>query len=261
MRFSVLASSSRGNATILEAGGLRLLIDIGLSNKALVKALAEAAIDPDSLDGILITHEHTDHVKGLSIFTEDHPTPVYANYNTAAAIDYQCRKERAHVPEFSCFESNVPFALGELTITPLQIPHDTAEPVGFVLHDGTHQLGYFTDLGYVPETVAAAITQCDALVLESNYDPQMLHNSGRPYHLITRIQGRAGHLSNEQACEAIAASIGPNLKSLTLAHLSPDCNQPHLAEAMMKGTLKHIGRTDVALTLGKHLAAIPFITL
>ena len=240
---------------------MRLLIDIGLSSKGIVSALTAAGIEPESLDGILITHEHADHIKGLSIFTKKHAIPVYTNYNTAAAIDYQCRKDKAHVPEFACFESNFPFTLGTLTVTPLQIPHDTAEPVGFIIHDGTHQLGYFTDLGYVPEPVAQAISQCDALVLESNYDPQMLQNSGRGYHLITRISGRAGHLSNEQACQAIAAAAGPNLKSLTLAHLSPECNQPHLAEAMMKATLKHINRSDIALTIAKQETAIPFITL
>ena len=261
MRFTVLVSSSRGNVTYVEAGGLRLLIDIGLACRTLEKQFKALDLSPDGLDGILITHEHCDHIGGLTNFLKKHPTPVFANYNTAAVIEHQCRQAKQPVPEFALFETGVPFMLGELTITPLPIPHDTAEPVGYVIHDGQHQLGYFTDLGYVPDPVLEAIHHCHALILESNYDPQLLRNSNRGFHLISRISGRAGHLSNEQACEAVATAVGAPLQTLTLAHLSRECNQPDIAEAMMRGTLRHIGRTDVALAIANPDTPLPFTTL
>lgn len=237
---------------------MRLLIDAGLCCRTLEQRLKEAEIAPESLDGILITHEHTDHVGGLDRFVKKYHTPVFANYNTAAVIEHMCRRERHEAPEFTFFESGLPFMLGDLTITPVPIPHDTAEPVAYVLDDGTHRLGYFTDLGHVNDSVAQALTGCTALILESNHDLQMLRNSGRGFQLISRISGRAGHLSNEQACEAVATYAAAELRSITLAHLSRDCNLPELAATMMQGTLKHIGRSDVALHVAQQNAPLPF---
>jgi phosphoribosyl 1,2-cyclic phosphodiesterase len=240
---------------------MRFLIDAGLSAKALEQSLKAIDVAPESLDGILITHEHTDHVGGLDRFVKKYNTPVFANYNTAAAIERQCLCAKREVPEFTWFESGLPFMLGEITLTPVPIPHDTAEPVAYTIDDGSHRLGYFTDLGHVTETIAQALSGCTALVLESNHDLQMLRNSGRGFQLISRISGRAGHLSNDQACEAIALHASPELRTLTLAHLSRDCNQPEIAAHMMRGILKHIGRTDVTLAIAKQDEALPFTEL
>lgn len=258
MKFSILASGSKANATLVEAGGMRLLIDAGLSCRTLTQRLKAAEIPPESLDGILITHEHIDHVKGLDRFVKQYHTPVFTNYNTAAVIERQCRNEQRDAPEFTFFESGFAFALGDLTITPVPIPHDTAEPVAYVIDDGTHRLGYFTDLGHVTDPVAQAIGSCTALILESNHDLQMLRQSGRGFALISRISGRAGHLSNDQACEAVANSVSAELRSLTLAHLSQDCNRPALAAALMSATLKHIGRSNVSLAIAQQDAPLPF---
>lgn len=261
MRFSVLASGSSANATLIEAAGLRLLIDIGLNCRTLEQRLKALDVAPESLDGILITHEHTDHIGGLEVFTKKYPVPIFANYNTAAVVERQCRCHQRAVPEFNFFESGLPFMLGDLTITPVPIPHDTAEPVAYVIEDGSHKLGYFTDLGYVTEGVAQAITGCNALILESNHDLQMLRNSGRGFQLISRISGRAGHLSNDQACEAVATYASDELRTITLAHLSRDCNQPELAGALMSGTLKHIGKQNVKLAIAKQNESLPFMEL
>lgn len=261
MRFSVLASSSSANATFVEAGGVRLLIDAGLRCKPLEERLQAIGVAPNSLDGILITHEHTDHIQGVARFVKKYPMPVFANENTAEVIARICQQNAQPVPEFGFFESNFSFNFGDLTITPQQIPHDTAEPVGYLLSDGEHTLGYFTDLGFVPAHVSNAIPHCDALILESNYDPQMLRTSNRPFSLISRISGRSGHLSNEQACETIATYASERLKSLTLAHLSTECNDPNLVQALMKATLKTIQRTDIALTIARPDAATPIEVL
>lgn len=208
-------------------------------------------LDPNGLDGILITHEHVDHVGGLSRFVARHPVPVYANEGTAAVIERQCRLAKRPVPEFAIFESSVPFLLGDLTVLPVRISHDTAEPVAFTLSDGEAQFGFFTDLGLISRDVALAAAHCHALVLESNHDFEMLRTSGRPYALIARIAGASGHLSNEQAAELIRCMCPAELKKLVLAHLSGECNQPAVAEQVMRTALREAGREDVELCAAK----------
>ncbi len=251
MRFCVLASGSKGNATYVEGGGVRLLIDAGLSCRALEQRLAARGIDPAGLDAILITHEHTDHIGGLDRFAARYHLPVYANEGTASVVERQCLQAKREPPAFALFESGVPFALGALTVCPVQIPHDTAEPVAFTLSDGERQLGYFTDLGTPTQSVALAIAQCHSLILESNHDLDLLRTSGRPYSLVSRISGTSGHLSNEQASQLIAHVCPPQLCQLILAHLSLDCNQPDVALQVMRHTLQTLHREDVALTVAQ----------
>lgn len=249
MRVCVLASGSKGNATYVEGGGTRVLIDAGLSCRALERRLAEAGLGDGGLDGILVTHEHADHVAGLARFAARHGLTVYANEGTAAVVERQCRLGGTPPPDFAVFESRVPFALGGLTVTGVRVSHDTAEPVAYTLDDGAARLGYFTDLGFVSREVAAAFAGCAALILESNHDPQMLRASGRPFALVARIAGESGHLSNDQACEALAAHCPATLRRLVLAHLSEECNQPAVARALMARTLRGIGRGDLAESL------------
>lgn len=259
MKFSVLASGSKGNVTLVESGAMRLLIDVGVSCRSLEGLLKAYDVDPASIQAALITHEHDDHVKGLSLFAKKYSIAVYANEGTAAVIERQCLKEKAFVPEFVIFESNIPFALGELTVTPLRTSHDTAEPVGYLLDDGCTTLGYFTDLGITTPAILNAMGCCQALVLESNHDPDMLRASGRPYPLVMRIAGASGHLSNEQACEAMLLAQPRALKHLVLAHLSEDCNQPEVAHTLMARTLQALQQEDVALYVASQKVALPFI--
>ena len=241
MRICVLASGSKGNATYVEGGGVRLLIDAGISCRDLEKRLAAVGESPDGLDGILITHEHIDHVRGLARFVDRHGTPVFANEGTAAVVERQCRLEgKSPPPDFTLFESRVPFALGGLTVTPVRTSHDTAEPVAYTLDDGAARLGYFTDLGFVSNEVADALAACDALAL------------------ISRIAGDSGHLSNDQACEAIARCASPNLRALVLAHLSEECNQPAVARACMARALKARGLSP-ALAVATQSVPLPFL--
>lgn len=259
MKFSVLSSGSKGNATLIEAGDIRLLIDVGISCRTLESLLKGHDVAPESIHAALITHEHTDHTKGLSRFAGKYAIEVYANEGTATVIERQCQKEECKIPIFTLFESNIPFALGGLTITPVRISHDTAEPVGYLIDDGETTLGYFTDLGVATPSVTTAMKCCQALILESNHDPQMLQHSSYPYPLIMRISGSSGHLSNLQACEAIITAQPPQLKHLVLAHLSEECNSPDVAHTMMSRTLQLIERSDVNLYVATQKQPLPFI--
>lgn len=256
MKFCVLASGSQGNATYVEGGGVRLLIDAGLSCRALEQRLAAVGVSPDGLDGILVTHEHVDHVKGLSRFCERYGVPVYANEGTAAVVERQCRLEKKRVPEWAIFESSVPFVLGELVVQSIRISHDTAEPVAFTLTGERGKLGYFTDLGVASRMVASALGGCTALVLESNHDLEMLRHSGRPYSLIARIQGASGHLSNDQAGELLAQACPETLRRLVLAHLSRDCNEPAVARVGAERVLRAIDRADVPVMVARQDEAL-----
>lgn len=261
MKFSVLASGSKGNATFVEGGGVRLLVDVGLSCRAIEQRLAQINIDPTTIQAALITHEHVDHVQGLQRFAAKYKIDVYTNEGTAAVIERQLRNVKKEPPPFVLFESNMPFALGTLTITPTQISHDTAEPVGYVIEDETATLGVFTDLGIASERILAAMSQCHALVFESNHDIDMLRMSNRGYALISRISGNSGHLSNLQACEAIASAAPERLQTLVLAHLSGECNLPDVAYTMMKRTLQLMHREDVALHVASQTEVLPIITI
>lgn len=240
---------------------MRLLIDAGLSCRTLERRLEAMGANPDGLDGILVTHEHIDHVAGLDRFATRHETTVYANEGTAAVIERQCRLAGRTPPDFAVFESRVPFALGNLTVTPVRVSHDTAEPVAFTLDDGAARLGYFTDLGFVSDEVRAAMAGCAAMVLESNHDVGLLRSSGRPFSLIARIRGDSGHLSNEQACDAIRAVCPDGLRALVLAHLSQDCNDPAVARSMMGQALRELGREPCRLTVARQETPLPFIDL
>jgi len=262
IRFCVLASGSRGNATYVEAGGLRLLIDAGLRCRTLAQRMALLGLQPEALDGILVTHEHSDHVQGLDAFAAKYDLPVYANEGTAAVVERQCRSLGRPVPDFILFQSQVPFALGDAVVTPVPVSHDTAEPVAYTLEDGDGRFGYFTDLGYLSQGVAEALRGCTAAVLESNHDLYMLEHSDRSYLLKQRIRGASGHLSNDQACEAIELCRPEALRTLVLAHLSQECNTPEIAAERMGETLRRIGRRDVAerLAIAEQDRPLPFMS-
>lgn len=263
MKFSVLASGSKENATYVEHGGMKLLIDLGPSCRKVVQRLAGLGADPASLDGILVTHDHGDHIDGIANFCKKYQVPVYANEGTASMIERACYRKKASAPEFVIFQTQIPFSFGDLTVTPIPVPHDTAEPVGYTLDDGEARFAYFTDLGHPSEPIVQAVRTATALVLESNHDPQMLQNSGRAYDLICRIRGPVGHLSNEDACRLIAAAAPERLRALVLAHLSQDCNLPDLAETLMRATLREIGRADLipSLYIARQDEALPLIEL
>ena len=250
MQIRPFASSSKGNAYLLvAAGGEKLLIDDGLSYRELNRRLAAAGCDLGGLLGVLVTHSHGDHVKGLETLLKHFPdTLVYANSMTAETL-----VEEAGLAEeaFACFENGQEFAVGPFAVHPFPIPHDTADPVGYLVRAegpaGTVTYFHGTDIGTPLDSIGLKLREADVATLESNHDPVMLRTSGRAANLIQRIAGPRGHLSNDQSADLVRRFASPKLKRLFLAHLSQDCNTPALAERTMRETLAEIGRPDVEL--------------
>lgn len=250
MRIYSLGSGSKGNAVLVDSDEAALLIDCGMSAKSLRERLA--CVVPDSetvlsrLAGVLITHSHVDHIQGLRGVLKRHPDlPVFANAMTAETVahDLELGEET-----FVLFENGQSFDVGPFAVSPFSIPHDTADPVGYLIRgDVTYFHG--TDIGSPLDSVGLKLAEAEVAVLESNHDPVMLHHSGRPPSIIQRIFGPRGHLANDQAAELVRKFASPRLKTLALAHLSRDCNAPHLAEREMKAALAAIARSDVELKI------------
>ena len=240
MRIIPLASSSKANAYLVDGRDTALLIDNGLTYKEFKKRAG--AFPQEKISAILVTHSHTDHIGGLSPFLAHHEVPVYANVMTAEAI---VAATKLSDDRFVCFENGQPFLLGEFTVHPFSIPHDTADPVGFLIK--TEGFTYFhgTDIGTPLDSIGLKLGEADIATLESNHDPVMLKTSGRAASLIQRIAGPRGHLANDQAAELVRRFASPKLKRLYLAHLSRDCNLPRFALATMRETLKEMHREDI----------------
>jgi len=251
MRILPIASSSKGNAYIVEESGEALLIDCGVSFRSVKKAFESIGIGadelPNRLKGVLITHDHTDHISGLSVLLGKVGVPVFANAMTAETVGVQLHIDDS---SFVCFENGQPFELGSFTVSPFSIPHDATDPVGFLVKSGQT---YFhgTDIGTPLDSIGLKLAEADVATLEANYDPMMLKASARPVSLKQRISGPRGHLSNDDAACLVRRFASPRLKCLFLAHLSRECNQPHLAEGALRATLVEMGRADIRLSVLK----------
>lgn len=240
MNVRPIASSSKGNAYVVEQDGAALLIDCGVSCKCL-----KAAIDLSHLCGILITHNHVDHVSGLKRLLACVNVPVYANAMTAEAVMAQ---ERIDENAFVCFENGQPFEVESFSVSPFSVPHDATDPVGYLIR-GSACYFHGTDIGTPLDSVGLKLAEATIATLESNHDPVMLRTSRRPPSLVQRIAGPRGHLSNDDACELVRRFASPRLKKLFLAHLSGECNAPQLALGAMQATLREMGRADVSVEI------------
>jgi phosphoribosyl 1,2-cyclic phosphodiesterase len=240
----VLASGSAGNCIYVAGGGTHLLIDAGLSLKETSARLAQLGLAMDAIHAVLFTHDHTDHCQRADVFHRRHALPFYANEGTAAGIELTTRRSGL---AWQIFETGSPFSIGGLQIEPFSVPHDAADAVGFVISDGQVRLGVATDFGMATTLIRRKLANCDALILETNHDVEMLKQSGRPWSLIQRILGRHGHLSNEDAAELLASVLGPRLRTVFLAHLSAECNTPALAERAVREVLRRACRDDIRL--------------
>jgi len=247
MQFSVLASSSDGNCLLVTDGDTRVLIDVGITCIRIKRGLADLGITLESLTGICITHEHSDHIKALPVISRKASIPFYATQITSSVADDKLKLTN---PQWNIFEPGNSFQIGSLTFEAFAVPHDAADPVGFVVSNGRRRLGVATDLGFVPTMVEHHLKSCHTVVLESNHDLEMLRNSNRPWSLKDRIMNRHGHLSNAQCSELVEALIGGNLDTLVLAHISTECNTPALARNTILDLLdRHGKREQVALHL------------
>lgn len=286
VRFTVLASGSKGNSTVVCGGRTRILVDAGLSCRELFRRMREAGEDPETLNAIIVTHEHQDHVNGLAVTARKLGIPVYFTEATHRAwmrwltprkqMTYaqwleECRKQAAArqaeaetdgegepdeidvqasaetgaageeeapaarkedptwLPAVEYFEAGRPFQIGDIDLSPFTIPHDAADPVGFVLGAEGVRMGFATDLGYIPPNVKAQLKGVDLLLLESNHDLEMLRDGPYPWSVKQRVLSRVGHLSNDAAAEFLSSGYDGQAAYVILAHLSENNNLPELA--------------------------------
>jgi phosphoribosyl 1,2-cyclic phosphodiesterase len=232
LRFASLGSGSRGNCLIVDAGETRLLVDCGFPVRTTVARLARLGVAPEQIDGIVITHEHSDHVGGAFKFACRYGVPVYLTHGTqlVAARGQLC-------PDVRVIDSHQAFTIGGVEVQPYPVPHDAREPVQYLFSDGAWRLGVLTDIGTITPHVVAVLSRCDALVLECNHDPDLLASSLYPQHLKRRIAGNFGHLSNAQAASLLAQIETSRLQHLIAAHLSEQNNRPQLAAAALASAL------------------------
>ncbi|HZY62883.1 MAG TPA: MBL fold metallo-hydrolase [Edaphobacter sp.] len=277
MRMTVLASGSKGNCTVISSSRTRVLVDAGLSCREILKRMALAGEDPATLDAILITHEHIDHVSGLSVLARRLGVPVYFTEPTHRAwvrmvtprttMSYaqwldQVQKEKearaaaegseyvvesiaaeaavaepkastkpdpSYLPAVEYFHAGAAFSIGDLDITPFTIPHDAADPCGFVFTAEGIRMAFATDLGYMPPNVKAALKGVDVMLLESNHDLEMLRDGPYPWSVKQRVLSRVGHLSNHAMAEFLSTDYDGGAAYIVLGHLSESNNAPELA--------------------------------
>jgi phosphoribosyl 1,2-cyclic phosphodiesterase len=230
VRFASLGSGSRGNALVVDAGGTRVLVDCGFGPRNLAARLGRLGLEPEDIDAILVTHEHSDHLAGVSPCARRHDLDVYLTYGTLSAARFDGVSVRV-------IDSHMSFAIGDLEIRPFPVPHDAREPAQFVFSDGSACLGILTDAGRVTPHMAAMLGRCDALVLECNHDAGMLASGRYPEHLKRRIAGPYGHLDNATAAELLAQLDTGRVKHVIAAHLSQENNRPDLARAALAEVL------------------------
>lgn len=241
LEVTVLASGSSGNALLVRSGACSVLVDAGLSARRLTSCLLSCGTDPGSLSGILLTHEHGDHTKGLKVFVEKHNVPVFANPLTADHL-----KRTGIRASWNLFSSGAGFALGTIEVLPFSVPHDAADPVGFVLRSKGMGFGVLTDLGFATRQVVESVRGVHALLIETNHDETLLQqDTKRPWSVKQRILSRHGHLSNAAAAELVVEVATDALRHVLLGHLSRDCNSPELAVRTVGSRLHAGGRTSV----------------
>ncbi len=233
MRFALLGSGSRGNATVVEHGATRLLIDCGFSLKETEYRLGRLGLQAADIDAVLVTHEHHDHIGGVGPLARRYGMPVWLTPGTLSVA----RKRLGQLPRLEALNCHQPFAVGDIEITPFPVPHDAREPSQFVFSDGARRLGLLTDLGHISAHVQAQLQGLDALILEANHDLQMLADGPYPPSLQARVGGAHGHLSNGQAGQLLASLEQGRLQHVTAAHLSEKNNLPKLAVAALSEAL------------------------
>ncbi len=251
MRFCVLGSGSKGNATFVEAGDTRLLIDAGFSGVEIERRLTAIGVEIDSLSGLLVSHEHSDHIRGISILARRYKLPVLVSRATMTAA----AKELSRIDEWLEIAPGRQVTFRDLDIHPFALSHDAAEPLGFVIHRGDLAFGYCTDTGIVSRLMHHRLSGCHGLVLECNHDLEMLKNGGYPPSLQQRIRSQEGHLTNSDAARFLVELIHDGLEHVVLAHISETNNTHELALATVTEHLQdHAGASGVPCRIVVSLA-------
>ncbi len=237
LEVTFIGSGSSGNAAVVRAGSTVFLLDAGLSARRIVAGLGQLGLQPSDLSGILITHEHQDHVSGLPVLCKKHGVPIIANRMTSEVL------RRDWLPthtEWRVFQTGATFSIGDVEIESFSVPHDAVDPVGYVFRNGSGVFGVLTDLGYATRLVLERVREAGLLLIETNHDEKLLHaDLRRPWSIKQRILSRHGHLSNDAAAKVVAElSLGGHLERVVLGHLSRDCNEPELAISTLAKELR-----------------------
>lgn len=241
---AVLGSGSGGNATLLSCENTHILVDAGLSAKQLVLRMQQLGIEPDDLDAILLTHEHSDHARGVDVLLRNRDIPVFTNAMTREALSYKMKSGIS----WKIFRSGQEFSHGDFNIQSFKIPHDAAEPVGFIINANDTKVGMVSDIGHLTPLICNELRGCDGIYVEANYDEDLLENdTKRPWSIKQRIQSHHGHLSNLQTAELLSEVACDKLKLVMLCHLSSDCNCPVIAKNTIQSSLSERGLHEVSI--------------
>ena len=246
LEFCTIASGSSGNCAYVGTEHTKLLIDAGISGKKIEAGLAGLKLTGSQIDGLLITHEHTDHIKGAGIFSRRFDVPIYATADTWTAMEDSIGKIAPGNRRILYADEMCP--INDICVKPFAIPHDAAEPVGYSLFTGEKKITFATDIGHVTDTLKEQMEDSDILLLEANHDIELLKKGRYPYHLKQRILGQKGHLSNRAAGELLAEVLTGKMKHVFLGHLSDENNTPHLAYETVEMILRKHG-----IEVGTHI--------
>jgi phosphoribosyl 1,2-cyclic phosphodiesterase len=242
----MLGSGSAGNSALLATHHCNILVDGGLSARQVVLRLEQCGVAPEQLDGVVLTHEHTDHICGLEVLCHKFDLPIYCNRLTAEALRSSNLSERCR--NWRLFATGAEFSICDITVQTFPVPHDAVDPLGFVFHAGSGSLGFITDLGYVTKLITERLRAVQTLVVETNHDEKLLQNdTHRPWPVKQRIQSRHGHLSNTAAAGVIEELLPGKIERVVLGHLSRDCNTPALALNTVRASLEKCGRIDLEI--------------
>ena len=253
LKFCSLYSGSSGNSYLIQSNNINILIDAGVSGKKIIDALASINVGIENISAILITHEHIDHTQSIATLSKKYNIPVYANKKTWEAM--QDKKEKMTKDNIMYFNNNKTFTLSDITILPFDIPHDAANPCGFTISDNESKISIATDIGHMTTSIIDNIKNSNFLLLEANYEPDVLKCSSYPFHLKERIASPIGHLSNIEAGKTINYLADFGVKNIMLGHLSNENNFPELA---YKSVLEQIENKELTLNVASRFCPSAF---
>ncbi len=229
IRFCPIASGSNGNCTYLGTDDTHILIDAGLSGRAILDGLKSIQVSGDMLTALFVTHEHSDHIQGIGVLSRRFDLPIYATERTWRFMRHYNSIGKIDEKNIRVIKSTQCFALNDLTIQPFEIPHDSAEPVGYSVYAEGKKITLATDLGHITDLIREHLSNAHIVLLESNHDLEMLQNGRYPLELKRRVMGKRGHLSNNDAALVLSEVLSPSTRHVYLGHLSEENNRPLLA--------------------------------
>lgn len=247
MNLCSIASGSSGNCIYVSNKDTHLLVDAGISKKKIVEGLDSIGVRPENIEGILVTHEHLDHIKGLGIMARAYKIPIYGTYETLKAVHEHKSTGEIDQSLYRPIKADEPFCINSLTVKPFATSHDAADPVCYTFYSDDKKVAVATDLGEYDDYIISNLKDSDVILLEANYDKNMLQVGPYPYYLKQRIIGSKGHLSNVHTGQLLRSIISDRLKYIFLGHLSKENNFPELAYETVKVELAGVLGTDNVL--------------